>query len=68
MKGGEMMAKRKTANNSGRILALETGQTYNVVGETNLYWICEGTQFKKTNEQIQSVTVREDAGKENSDG
>ena len=68
MKGGEMMAKRKTENNSGRILALKTGETYNVIGETDLYWICDGTQFKKTNEQIQSVTVRENAGKENSDG
>lgn len=63
-----MMAKRKTENNSGRILALKTGETYNVIGETDLYWICDGTQFKKTNEQIQSVTVRENAGKENSDG
>ena len=49
------MAERKTAQ---YILKLKSGETFDVTEETNLYWICKGTQFKKTSGQIERVTRR----------
>lgn len=64
MEGGAMMADKKTAQ---YILKLKTGETFNVKKVTNLYWICEGTQFRKTSRQVESVTRRK-ARKEENDG
>lgn len=30
------------------VLRLKTGETFYVIGETKRYWLCKGTQFKKT--------------------
>lgn len=49
------MAEKKAAQ---YILKLKTGEIFDVKKETNLYWICEGTQFKKTSRQIERVTRR----------
>lgn len=54
-KGGAEMAERKAAQ---YILKLKSGETFDVIEETNLYWICKGTQFKKTSRQIERVTRR----------
>ena len=47
--------ERKTAQ---YILKLKSGETFDVIEETNLYWVCKGTQFKKTSRQIERVTRR----------
>lgn len=49
------MAEKKTAQ---YILKLKTGEIFDVKKESNLYWICKGTQFKKTSRQIERVTRR----------
>ena len=49
------MAERKAAQ---YILKLKSGETFDVIEETNLYWVCKGTQFKKTSRQIERVTRR----------
>lgn len=49
------MDERKTAQ---YILKLKSGETFDVIEETNLYWICKGAQFKKTSGQIERVTRR----------
>lgn len=59
-----MMADKKHAQ---YILKLKTGEIFDVKKESNLYWICEGTQFKKTSGQIESVTRRK-ARKDDNDG
>ena len=40
------------------VLKLKTGETFEVIGETSQYWLCKGTQFKKTSRQIDSVKRR----------
>ena len=40
------------------VLKLKTGETFDVIGETHRYWLCKGTQFKKTSRQIESVKRR----------
>lgn len=40
------------------VLKLHTGQSFDVIEETTRYWICEGTQFKKTSRQVESVKRR----------
>lgn len=40
------------------VLRLKTGETFYVIGETKRYWLCKGTQFKKTSRQIDSVKRR----------
>lgn len=49
------MAEKKT---SQYVLKLKTGETFDVVGETVRYWLCKGTQFKKTSRQVESVKRR----------
>lgn len=49
------MAEKKA---SQCVLKLKTGETFDVIGETPRYWLCKGTQFKKTSRQIESVKRR----------
>ena len=50
-----MAAEKKTTQ---YVLKLHTGETFDVIGETNRYWICKGTQFRKTSSQVESVKRR----------
>nr|DAG62058.1 MAG TPA: hypothetical protein [Bacteriophage sp.] len=49
------MAEKKA---SQYVLKLKTGETFHVIGETARYWLCKGTQFKKTSRQVESVKRR----------
>ena len=37
------------------ILVMENGETHVVIGETNVYWLCNGCQFRKANKHIAEV-------------
>lgn len=49
------MAEKKA---SQYVLKLKTGERFDVIGETSRYWMCNGTQFKKTSRQVESVKRR----------
>ena len=49
------------ANQKRKFILFENGKEYEVKDETSRYWICKGTQFKKSNPKI--VDVREEAVK-----
>lgn len=48
----------------GGKVVLSSGQTYKILGETNAYWLCEGTRFLKNNPAITEVLLskKEDEG------
>lgn len=51
-----MCAKKK--DNSAapeRVVVLKSGQRLPLVGENNKYWLCEGTQFRKSGDQVERV-------------
>lgn len=37
------------------ILVMQNGDTHVVIGETNIYWKCNGCQFRKANKRILEV-------------
>lgn len=39
----------------GGQVVLSGGQSYKILDETNVYWICKGTQFLKNNPAIAEV-------------
>lgn len=39
----------------GGQVVLSGGQSYEILDETNVYWICKGTQFLKNNPAIAEV-------------
>lgn len=42
------MAKKKTSAKTKRVFALKNGDEYDVISETGKYYICNGTQFRKS--------------------
>lgn len=38
-----------------REVVLKSGAVFPITGETSLYYICKGTQFKKSSQQIEEV-------------
>lgn len=38
-----------------RILIMDNGDTHVIIGETNIYWLCNGCWFRKANRHIREV-------------
>lgn len=57
------MAKRKTK----RVLRLDTGQEFEIVSERGRYYVCKGTQFRKSNPAIQKI-YEVKGGEDHADG
>ena len=42
-------------NKAETFLVMKNGDRYKIVGENERYWLCEGTQFKKSNPLIEKI-------------
>lgn len=42
-------------NRTEAFLVMKNGDRYKVVGENERYWLCEGTQFRKSNPNIMEI-------------
>ena len=50
------MGKKKTPDKK-RFLVMKNGEKIQIVGEKGKYWLCERTQFSKSNPMIASVEL-----------
>ena len=51
--------KAKKQANTTRFIVYDNHLQFEIVGETDKYWLCEGTQFRKTNPRISIMEVVE---------
>lgn len=53
------MSSKKTKKDSGtapaRVVVLKSGKRLPLVGENDRYWLCQGTQFRKSGDQVARV-------------
>lgn len=51
------MCAKKRDNSAApeRVVVLKSGRRLPLVGESNKYWLCEGTQFRKGGDQVERV-------------
>lgn len=49
------MAKKKAEGARRRMLTLKSGRQYEIMSEDAKYYRCEGTQFRKSNLNIERV-------------
>ncbi len=60
-----MSKKNKSAK---KVLTLKSGETFPIIRESGKYWICEGTQFRKSNPAILCIeTVKAEKKPEESE-
>lgn len=51
-----MCARKKDGSAAGeRVVVLKSGKRIPLVGENDRYWLCEGTQFRKSGDQVERV-------------
>lgn len=46
-----------------RYLEMKSGKKYEIIGENGRFWLCKGTQFRKTNPDILRVSVKKTEAK-----
>ena len=53
-----MASKKKKSAKTYKVLVLDNGREYELVGETGKYWLCKGTQFRKSAHRDAVVETR----------